>query len=72
MTMNSLLKIKEKMVQHYLDPRVRKAILNMEDKVTDISNLLSDMNMKLCHMIKDKRDPYEIYRDMVEGNDHGK
>ena len=36
-----------------------------EGKVTDIYNLLRDLNAKLCHIIKDKRS----YYDMLEGTD---
>ncbi len=47
-----------------LTPTIKKAILSIEDKVIDISNLLRDVNMKLSYLIKNKRS----YYDMLEGN----
>ena len=55
------------MPNYFLDPQIRKAILGLEDKVTDISNILRDLSMKVCHLIKEKRTAEEIYRDMLEG-----
>ncbi len=47
-----------------LTPTIKKAILSIEDKVIDISNLLRDVNMKLSYLIKNKRS----YYDMLEGH----
>ncbi|MBW1666978.1 MAG: hypothetical protein JRJ66_02775 [Deltaproteobacteria bacterium] len=60
------------MTKKDLETQAKKAVLKIEEKVTDIKNLMSDMSMKLCYIIKDKRDPYEIYRDMLEGNEYSK
>ena len=55
------------MVEYNLDSKVKKAVLNIEQKVMDIDNVLRDLSMKLCHIIREKRDQYDIYRDMLEG-----
>lgn len=52
------------MAKRDLEIKVRKAILKMEKEVIDINNLLKDLNMKLSHIIKDKRS----YYDMLRGN----
>ena len=54
------------MAKDYLEKKARKAVINIEDKVTDISNVLYDINMKLCYIIKNKRS----YSDMFDGNDY--
>jgi hypothetical protein len=59
------------MVKDYSTIAVRKAILSIEDKVTDISNLLNDISMKLCHLIKGRKSYDEVYHDMLEGRDSG-
>ena len=46
------------MVIKNLDTKVMKAVLSIEKKVIDINNILRDINMKLCHIIKYKRDYY--------------
>ena len=46
------------MTKKILETKVMKAVLSLEKKVTDINNLLRDINMKLCHIIKYKRDFY--------------
>jgi len=38
-----------------LETKAMKAILNINDKVADINNTLSDLSMKLCHIIKSRR-----------------
>lgn len=53
-----------------LETQARKAVLNINEKVTYISNVLNDLSMKLCHVIKSKRDYHDIYRDMVKGDDY--
>jgi hypothetical protein len=61
-----------KMAEDDLETKAYKAVLSIRSKVIDISNLLSDLNMKVSHMIKDKR----TYYDMLKGDDyldyHGK
>jgi len=53
------------MVKDDLETKAYKAVLSIRSKITDISNTLHDLNMKLSHMIKDKRS----YYDMLKGND---
>ena len=51
-----------------LETRAKKSVLKIDKKITDIKNLLHDLNMKLCHIIKDKRN----YNNMMRGNDYFK
>lgn len=55
-----------KMAKDDLETRAYKAVLSIRSKVTDISNVLNDLNMKVCHMLRDKR----TYYDMLKGNDY--
>jgi hypothetical protein len=41
-----------------LETKSKKAVLRIEKKVTDISNVLYDMSMKMCHVIKHWKDYY--------------
>lgn len=43
-----------------LETKSRKAVLKIKDKVIDIDNVLRDLSMKLCHIIKHKGDYYNI------------
>lgn len=54
----------------YLDPQIRKSILTIQDKISDIENVLRDLSMKLCHIIRQKRSADEIYNDMLKGKEH--
>ena len=38
-----------------LESKARKAILAIKNKVIDIDNLLRDIDMKLCHIIRYKQ-----------------
>lgn len=49
-----------------LETKAKKAVLKIEEKITDMANILNDLSMKLCYLIKDKRS----YHDMLEGNDY--
>ncbi len=40
------------MPKENLETKARKAVLKIEKKVTDIYSLLSDVSLKLCHLIK--------------------
>lgn len=53
------------MTKEYLATKARKAVLNIDKNVEEINNVLRDLSMKLCYIIKDKRS----YYDMLEGND---
>lgn len=35
-----------------LETKSRKAVLAIKDKITDIDNVLRDLSMKLCYLIK--------------------
>jgi hypothetical protein len=56
------------MVKDYLERKARKAVVNIEDKVTDISNVLYDINMKLGYIIKKK----PSYSETFDGNNYFK
>lgn len=54
------------MAKESLETKADKAVLRIERKVTDIGNVLRDLSMKLCHVIKYKGD----YYSMPEGIDY--
>ena len=56
------------MVNEDLETRARKAVLSIAKKVTDINNVLRDLSMKLCHIIKYRKDYYSL----PHGNDYYK
>ena len=41
-----------------LETRAKKAVLNIEEKVVDISNVLYDVSAQLSHLIKSRKDYY--------------
>ncbi len=47
------------MVEKNLETKVRKAVLSIEKKVTGIYNILTDLSLKLCHMITSMRGYYK-------------
>ena len=49
-----------------LETKSRKAILNIKEKVSDIDNVLRDLSMKLCHIIKYKNNHYDKYDSTVD------
>lgn len=51
------------MVKNNLETKVKKAILSINDKVTDIGNTLRDVSTKLYHVIKYKFDNYKGSED---------
>jgi len=53
------------MVKNNLEKRMRKAVLAIEKDVSDIGQVVRDLCMKLCYLIKDKR----IYYDVPERKD---
>ncbi len=57
-----------KMTKEDLETKARKAVLSMEKKVTGIYDVLCDLSMKLCHIIKRKGDYYSL----PERNNHYK
>jgi len=44
------------MTKENLETKAKKAVLKIEDKVTDIHNVLYDISSKLCHIIKSYRE----------------
>lgn len=54
------------MAKENLETKADKAVLRIERKVTDIDNVLRDLSMKLCHVIKYKGN----YYSMPEGIDY--
>jgi hypothetical protein len=42
------------MAKESLETKARKAVLAIKDKVTNIDNVLRDLSMKLCYIIKHK------------------
>ncbi|MDP2940245.1 MAG: hypothetical protein Q8O13_09255 [Candidatus Omnitrophota bacterium] len=48
------------MTKENLETKADKAVLRIEKKVVDIDNVLRDLSMKLCHVIKYKGDHYSI------------
>ena len=54
------------MSKQNLESKALKAVIKMDKTLTDISNVLTDLGMKLCHIIKDKIN----YYDMLRGNDY--
>ena len=55
------------MVRENLETKSKKAVLTIKNKVTDIDNVLRDLSMKLCHIIKHKGDYYTL----PEGIEYG-
>ena len=56
------------MVNEDLETKARKAVLIIAKKVADINNVLCDLGMKLCHIIKYRKDYYSL----PDGNDYYK
>ena len=54
------------MTKEDLETRAGKAVLRIEKKVNDIGNVLRDLSMKLCYVIKYKGN----YHSMPEGIDY--
>ncbi len=48
------------MVKQNLETKTKQAILKIEKTVTDIANALYDLSMKLCHIIKSRKDYYTL------------
>jgi hypothetical protein len=46
------------MSKENLETKTKKAIVNIDKKLTDMNNILRDMSMKLCHLIKRNREYY--------------
>tara|TARA_B100000315_G_scaffold103880_1_gene95150 strand:+ start:1413 stop:1583 length:171 start_codon:yes stop_codon:yes gene_type:complete len=51
------------MAKDNLETKAIKAVIAIKGKVTDISNVLHDLSMKLCHIIKYKKDYFSQPND---------
>jgi hypothetical protein len=48
------------MAKESLETKARKSIFRIENKVRDIDNVLRDLSMKLCYIIKKQQKHYSI------------
>lgn len=48
------------MTKDNLETKARKAVLRIEDKVTDIDNVLRDVSMKLCYIVEKNKNSYTM------------
>ena len=48
------------MTKEDLETRAKKAVLKIEKKITNINNILNDLSMKLCHIIKSQKEFYSL------------
>lgn len=55
------------MAKEDLETKAHRAVLTIKDKVMDMDNVLRDLSMKLCHVIKYKGNYYSA----PEGNNYG-
>ncbi len=44
------------MPKENLETKSRKAVIRIDKKVNDIGNMLRDLNMKLCYVIRNRKD----------------
>jgi hypothetical protein len=54
------------MTKDKLETKVMKAVIHIDKTLGSIRDILNDLSMKLCYIIKDKRN----YYDMLNGNDY--
>ena len=59
------------MAKETLETKARKAVVKIEQKIDSTNNLLRDIGMKLCHLIKHRRD-YYISNGAGYENSHSK
>lgn len=60
------------MVKEDLETKSRKAVLAIKDRVADIDNVLRDISMKLCYVIKHKGDYYTLPEGIDYNNSYNK
>jgi len=61
------------MAKEDLETKARRAVLRIEKKVTDIDNVVRDLSMKLCHIIKHKGKYYSMPEGInYENNNYNK
>ena len=46
-----------------LERKATRAVIRMDEKVSDICNTLYNMNLKLCHIIKTKNEYHHSSKD---------
>lgn len=46
-----------------LEHKATRAVIRMDEKVSDIRNTLYDINLKLCHIIKNKKAYYDSAKE---------
>ena len=51
------------MGKNNLEKMARKAVPSIEKKVRDINNVMRDLSMKLCHVIRYRKDYYTPTED---------
>jgi hypothetical protein len=50
------------MAKDNLETRMKKSVLKIEKSVSGIYNVLTDFNLKLCHIIEREEDRYKGYK----------
>ena len=53
------------MTKDKLETKVMKAVIHIDKTLSSINDILNDLGTKLCYIIKDKRN----YYDMLHGDD---
>ncbi len=56
-------KFKYKMAKENLESKIKKAVLNIEKKVMGIYDVVIDLSLKLCHIIKSYKTSYSFDYD---------
>lgn len=46
------------MAKEILETKARKSVVKIEQKIDSTNNLLRDIDMKLCHLIKNRQNYY--------------
>jgi len=57
------------MEENNFEKSMENFLYSVDDKISDIRNILYDINSKLCYLIRRKKDHYDIYHDLTQGND---
>ena len=57
------------MEENNFEKMMEKFLFRVDDKISDIRNILYDINSKLCYLIRRNKDHYDVYHDMTQGND---
>ena len=54
-----MLLCEEKMVKENIEDKAKKAVLRIDKRVKGIYDVLSDLSLKLCHIIKDRQEYFK-------------